>query len=87
MTWEKSDFMVKLLRVILRGSEVQISQLLAKTSRHITGDSEFPARLSGKIENAQNCHPNIVFGTLLRELWNLLVHPIFVTMNLKVGLT
>ncbi|KAJ7456088.1 CHAT domain-containing protein [Mycena latifolia] len=83
MTWDRAQFLVKLLRVVLSGSAVHISQFFATARESSTEHPQLQDRLEGKPEDSVHYNPNTVFRRLLGELWTSLVEPVVRALDLK----
>ncbi|KAJ7479252.1 CHAT domain-containing protein [Mycena latifolia] len=79
-----AQLLVHLLSAVVRGSETQIMQILAKGSRTSSTDcSILQDRLLGKMEDAEHFHPDKVFSELLAGLWDHVVQPVFDALKLQ----
>ncbi|KAJ7089999.1 CHAT domain-containing protein [Mycena epipterygia] len=81
MPLDLAQFLVNLLRLVLSGSRVQISQLLKEARGQPF--RELQDRLLWKLETGPHYDPNVIFAALLEILWERLVQPVFKVLNLK----
>ncbi|KAJ7120836.1 CHAT domain-containing protein [Mycena epipterygia] len=82
MPWKVAEAMAKLFTAALSGSEVTISQLLAKRET-ADGSTSVEARLLGKLEGSHGMDCAVILEILLERLWKWLVQPIFDALKLQ----